>query len=208
MTGIEIRNALVAWFSLASGAPVIWMHQNSPRPARPYIGLQVTGNDQIGFPYEGPVDGITGIRDLSFDEEFTLSLTIYGSQGSYPGDISKSLRNKLRRESTRQAFFDAGFCYVEPLMIQDIPSLLSPEFEPRAAMALLFRTNSQEPDEVGVIETAVIEVEFHNVFQGVYLSFTDQSLMIFADGAFFLLSDGSPQRTPILTATITVTGAA
>ena len=207
MTGTNVRTALVAAFASMSGLPVIWQNQNAPRPGRAYVSLQLTMAEELGFPYEGPVDGETGIRDLSFDEEFTINVMIYGDNATFPEDISFSIRKRLRRKATRLAFEAAGFCYIESMMVRDVPSLKGPEFEPRSTMALLFRTNSQEPDEVGVIETVVIEGEYHNVFPGIYLSFTDQSLMIFNDGALFLLSDGSPQRTPIITSTVTVQGA-
>lgn len=59
-----IEDALYAWVAAASGVPVIWEHQNAPRPAAPYVSLLLATVEPTGRDWDG-----SEANPLTFDDK-------------------------------------------------------------------------------------------------------------------------------------------
>lgn len=149
-----IKTNLYSW-ALANcpGCSVIFLNENAPRPAQPYVTLFLSSLNQIGEDYT-PESDISGMVDMVGDREFTLQIQTYG------GDCITRLEN-LRSSLQKQTILDTlranGIVFVNHFGINDLTELLDSRFEKRGAMDVLFRIGQNYTDNLGLVET--IEVE-------------------------------------------------
>lgn len=149
-----IKTNLYSW-ALANcpGCSVIFLNENAPRPAQPYVTLFLTSLNQIGEDYT-PESDINGMVDMVGDREFTLQIQTYG------GDCItrlEDLRSSLQKQTILDTLRANGIVFVNHFGINDLTELLDSRFEKRGAMDVLFRIGQNYTDNLGLVET--IEVE-------------------------------------------------
>lgn len=59
-----LEDAIYTWVAAAAGVPVIWEHQNAPRPAAPYVSLLLATTDPTGRDWDG-----SEANPLTFDDK-------------------------------------------------------------------------------------------------------------------------------------------
>jgi hypothetical protein len=149
-----IKTSLYSWATANSGgASVIFLNENAPRPAQPYVTLFLSSLNQIGEDYT-PESDVNGLVDMVGDREFTLQIQTYG------GDCItrlENLRSSLQMQTVLDTLRANGIVFVNHFGINDLTELLDSRFEKRGAMDVLFRIGQNYTDNLGLVET--IEVE-------------------------------------------------
>lgn len=149
-----IKTDLYDW-ALANcpGCSVIFLNENAPRPAQPYVTLFLSTLNQIGEDYT-PGPDTNGLVDMVGDREFTLQIQTYG------GDCItrlENLRSSLQMQSVLDTLRANGIVFVHHFPINDTTELLDSRFEKRGAMDVLFRIGQDYADNLGLIETVEVE---------------------------------------------------
>ena len=172
MNETDLEDALYDWATNALGTtiPVVWAHQNAPRPslnannnqATSYVMLhimsdgRVGGMDYVGRVYENTetIDGVDTIVQsipVTGNREFTLHCESYGSGSA---DFLRTLRSSLECPSIQQQLEDAGIVFVDQLFMGDISAVLETRYESRDQLDLLFRyAEATEDVNIGSIDT-------------------------------------------------------
>jgi len=135
---------------LVASDSIVWMDQNFAKKPNPMIGLKINPGVQIGEAYIGPPD-VSGDAEIQINMDFTVSVQYFGE-----GSMEKilTLRDSLNKPSVRQSLRDGDVIVVNRLDAIDLSALDNSEFESRASMDILMRTDrSSQTDQVGVIET-------------------------------------------------------
>lgn len=149
-----IKTNLYSWATANSGgASVIFLNENAPRPAQPYVTLFLSSLNQIGEDYT-PESDVNGLVDMVGDREFTLQIQTYGSDCI---TRLENLRSSLQMQTVLDTLRANGIVFVNHFGINDLTELLDSRFEKRGAMDVLFRIGQNYTDNLGLVET--IEVE-------------------------------------------------
>lgn len=159
-------NVLYTLVTQLTGATVIWMNENAPRPPLPYVAIKVSPARRIGKDWYSPVNDM-GLQTVIGDREFTLSIQVFGAESpvSYLQDVADKLQlisagDKIRAQE--MALRD-----VKPVM--DISALLSnTKIEKRANLDVILGYRSIQTDNVGIIDTANIEGRDNGINSPVY----------------------------------------
>lgn len=149
-----VKTNLYAWaLANSPGCSVIFLNENAPRPAQPYVTLLLSPLNQIGEDYTPKADA-SGLVDMVGDREFTLQIQTYG------GDCItrlENLRSSLQKQTVLDSLRANGIVFVNHFGINDTTELLDSRFEKRAAMDVLFRIGQDYQDNLGLIETVEVE---------------------------------------------------
>jgi len=136
----------------------IWMDQDCPRPALPYLSGKITALPGIGQDYMGPpsddVITITGNREVM------VALQAYGSTGF---QLLCDLKASLSKPTVQSYLRSGGLFVVEDHDVQDISALFDTVFENRASLDIRFRTSEQVTDKPGQIECVIATAELFDL---------------------------------------------
>lgn len=130
------------------GIVSIIQDQNFPRPDNQYITILIGPQTRIGRAYTFRPDN-AGTMEIVGNREFTVFLQAYGTDSM---QILSDLRDSLEKQSVISFFCENEIANAETLLLTDISQLLDSQYEPRAALDLLFRTASVITDQVDLIE--------------------------------------------------------
>lgn len=138
--------------------PIIWMHQNGPRPNVSYITLHIIESGQKGLPYisenkaqfdnHGVLVPGTDIQNIERDKRLNVSIQGYGSKG---GEYLEALRDSLDLESVMEYFDCNGLSALTPTPIKDISIVIDSQAESRDVFEVPFLTGIVIPEQVGYI---------------------------------------------------------
>lgn len=150
----SLRNGLYTVIkSLAGAMPVVWMNQNSPRPAKPYISLFLSGIQRAGEDSYSLVDALTGNMTVTGNREFDLSVNIYGTGANA---LLCDLVDNIHKISVLEALRVYGIALVDVGTVNDLSEVLDSRFEERAVVDLRMRVGSSVSEVVDRIETVAI----------------------------------------------------
>lgn len=156
-----VRTNLYNWAvaNIPSGTPAIYLYPNSPRPTVDYVSLYIATITQIGWDWtQDPLDD-TGITTMVGDREFTLQVQAYGGD---PMTVLQNLRTSLQKQTVLDSLRVNGIVFVNWFPINDVTELVDTRYEQRASMDVLFRIADISTDNLGVIDTVVLEEVFKN----------------------------------------------
>jgi hypothetical protein len=156
-----VRTNLYNWAiaNIPSAMPVIYLYPNSPRPTIDYVSLYISTVTQIGWDYvQGPLDN-TGISQQVGDREFTLQIQAYGGD---PLTVLQNLRTSLQKQSVLDSLRANGIVFADWFQINDITELVDSRYEQRGSLDILFRIADVYTDNLGVIDTVVLEEIYKN----------------------------------------------
>ena len=154
-----VRTNLYNWAiaNLPSGMPVIWLYPNAPRPTVDYVSLYIATVTQIGWDWtQGPLDD-TGISKMVGDREFVVQAQAYGRD---PVTVLQNLRTSLQKQTVLDTLRANGIVFFNWGAINDVTELIESRFEQRASMDINFRIADIYTDNLGNIDTVVIEEIF------------------------------------------------
>jgi len=156
-----VRTNLYNWCiqNIPSQMPVIYLYPNAPRPTVDYISLYIASVDQIGWDWtQNPLDD-TGLSQMVGDREFTLQVQGYGGD---PITVLQNLRTSLQKQTVLDSLRQNGIVFVSWFPINDVTDLIDSRYEQRAQMDILFRIADIYIDDLGVIDTVVLQEVFEN----------------------------------------------
>lgn len=156
-----VRNNLYAWAvaNLPSGMPVIYLYPNAPRPTVDYVSLYISSINQIGWDWTQDPLNDAGITEMVGDREFTLSVQGYGGD---PMTVIQNLRTSLQKQTVLDSLRVNGIVFVNWFPVNDVTQLIDTRYEQRASMDVLFRIADVSTDNLGVIDTVVLQEVFQN----------------------------------------------
>lgn len=153
---MTLRTDLFALFDPLISETLIWQDGNAPRPALPYVAMKVMGMRRVNEDHysEKLTDGNQTVKG---DREFTLNIQRFGTASVESLD---DLANRLRLNTIRDKFFTAKLPLISADDVVDVAALLDKsQIEPRASLDVFIRLKSVLLDNVGYIDTVVIEAD-------------------------------------------------
>lgn len=144
-----IEDSLYTWASgQLPGVPILWYHQNMPRPKVPYVAFHLKSIRAIGVdarlsPSHAGVMEIVGNRD------FTLECQAIGNLGD---EYLEKLIMSLEKPTVQAALRANDLAVVDRTPIMDIAELVDNRYEERNVVDLFFRFAQTDSDNPGVIE--------------------------------------------------------
>lgn len=156
-----IENALHTWVTDATGVSAIHQYPNAPRPAKPYIAIEIAGLEQAGGPdYLGqPVDqgGGTYEAELGGNREITVQLQSFADTKGQAANLLNQAANALAEPPVREKLAaDAGLAFVDRLGESAIPGELDTRWEDRYSLDLLFRVGDARTVDLGHIDSTEV----------------------------------------------------
>lgn len=157
----EIQSKLQKWAYdqlnlLVGGLRVIWSWQNSPRPAMPYVILQILSMVRMGGDYISKPDAL-GKGKIIANQYLNLNVScFYGSDGSRIDAINvlDNLRLSLKKEAVIKYLNDNNISVTKEVSsILNLPEVIATGFEQRATMDIQFGVATYIEDDLGLIET-------------------------------------------------------
>ena len=152
----SVRTSLYNWViaNVPNGMPAIYLYNNSPRPTVDYLSLYISQVTQIGWDYtQDPLDD-SGIAEMVGDREFTFQIQGYGGD---PLTVLNNLRSSLQKQTVLDSLRASGIVFANWFSINDITDLVDSRFEQRGTLDILFRMADVYDDNLGVIDSIVLE---------------------------------------------------
>lgn len=157
MTKAEIKTFIITLIAELTATTCIWDKQNAPKPANPYISLNLSPERDLGNEVRRRSDG-SGTLDLLGRREATLSVNAFG-RGSI--DICNSLWLSLRRPTIVDRCMGVRIAFVRAEAPQDLTELIDGRsWEERANLDLIVSYGISATDNPGYITTVTVPGEF------------------------------------------------
>ena len=134
------------------GGVVIWADQTGPRPALPYSTLRLGVITTVGEPHYSDVDA-GGLQTVLAVRESVLNVNRFGNDSV---STVETFSDKLLLNSNLDKFSNSEISVFDMSAVTDIAQLLNGiAIEPRASIDLSIRWESDQIDNVGIIETVI-----------------------------------------------------
>ena len=152
MNVATLKSRLYALIDPFFTEPVIWADQTSPRPPLPYVTIRLGVITPIGESHYSDVDAL-GVQTVTGVRESILNVNRFG-----PDSVAslETFSDKLALNSTLDKFSIQKIAAFDVSPVTDVAQLLNGiAIEPRASVDVSIRWNSDQVDNVGIIETVV-----------------------------------------------------
>lgn len=132
------------------GGVVIWADQTTPRPQLPFTSLRLDVVSAVGESFYGNTSA-EGVQSVNTIRECVLAVHRYGVESV---TLLADVAEKLQLSSNTDKFGLQQISLFNVSDVTDLSNLLNGvEMEPRAMLELNLRWNSEQLDNVGLIET-------------------------------------------------------
>lgn len=152
MINIEsIEDTLYTWVFGITGGRVIFTPPNAPRPALPYVIIDVSQTVQIGLKESRA----TLLENKSIDVEYStvddifLSINTYGA-GAFT--LATKLKDSLGRVTVTDQLFAGGLGFHKASVVNKIPEEINKQFEERAQFDCFFFIRSLDEENIETIQ--------------------------------------------------------
>lgn len=155
MTDDEIIGKVVEWLATLTGRVVIQSHQSGPRPALPYLMVNLTGTDDVR-DHEQDVEYI----DVSSENmtaapvlevEYRFSLHAYGATSALSTDLLRPVRSAVKISQIMEPLWPTLVVH-EISQTRNVPEWINEAWEPRAQMDMMMRGLTRDGFTVDPIE--------------------------------------------------------
>ena len=147
-----VEDALYDWaHAVLPTVPIIWYHQNAPRPTVPYMSFHLSTIDTVKQDFVDGSGNMTGNRD------FVLLCQGIGKNSM---DFCEQLKSSLSLPAVRAALRANGVVFVTRLVISCIAEVVDSRWEERNILDLKFRFAQRDTDTSGIIEHTNIKKTF------------------------------------------------
>lgn len=153
----------------AIGMPVIWSHQNAPRPPRPYATIRILSDVMQGFSNRSPLDQ-DNLSTITTHDQVTTSIQVFSRIDVDPREAltrAQMVQRALSRPSQLLQLIEGGWAFVRILLgPQDISELVDSTWQPRASLDIQWRVARSVIDDLGFVDEIKISgsVEDIDVF--------------------------------------------
>lgn len=132
---------------------IMWLNQDAPRPARPYVGLNVlVGPGRVG--HDALTEVTPGVYDLVGVREMTCSVNVYGERADAFVD---QLMCSLEKPTVQERLATFGLAMIEQSDPTDLTALIETRWEARSQFDVRFRVTSKTRDNVGYVQSVELE---------------------------------------------------
>ena len=153
----QIRAALFAWVDGETALTTIWSPSNAPRPARPFVTMDMRPVTNIGHDSRGAPDN-NGDAILYADREFRLEIRVYGELQPRGAAAAQSLCEEIKRSLQTRTVVDtltaAEVGPLEALPTQDLSEIDRVDFESVFMFEARFAVTMERTEDVGFIATS------------------------------------------------------
>lgn len=149
----SIEDALISWINLVDPSiTAIMFYQDEPRPAKPYVTINIINFNSIGHDAKTGPD-VNDIENVIGNREFTLSMSAYGGDHNQTFEIIEKLATSLQKSIIIEAIEENGISFMRFAGgITDLTEKLETKYEHRANLDFIFSVQSIESEVVDVIE--------------------------------------------------------
>lgn len=141
-----IENALYGWaHAVLPSVPIIWYHQNAPRPTVPYIALHLETINSVGVDAQ-LFPGTDGKVEVVGNRDFILLVQGIGNASM---DFLETLKSSLEKPTVQFALRQAGIVFVDRMAVACISELVDSRWEERNILDLKFRFAQTDKDDPG-----------------------------------------------------------
>jgi len=152
MNVATLKTRLYALIQPILGGTVIWADQTGPRPALPYSTLRLGVVTTVGEPHYSDVDA-GGIQTVLAVRESVLNINRFGVDSVA---TIETFSDKMLLNSNLDKFSVQDIAAFDMSAVTDIAQLLNGiAIEPRASIDLSLRWESDQTDNVGIIDTVI-----------------------------------------------------
>ena len=158
-----VEKGLYDWAVLVLGAtiPIIWYHENAPRPNKPYVALHLSTINSIGHDFVDGSGNLTGNRDF---------MLLCQGIGKHSMDYLEALKTSLCKPKIQEFLRGKNIVYVDRLALSCIAEVVDSRYEERNMLDLKFRFAQMDTDLSGIIEKAylchdIIDVDLITITQ-------------------------------------------
>lgn len=157
MTDDEVHSALVRWLRDITGLVTIKAYQEGPRPALPYVMVNLTGVSEVrewqqGSEYEEDTAGVTA--SVVIETEWRFSVHAFGSN---PTGILRPIVSAAQSAHKMAPLYPTLIVH-ECSQVRNVPELVNEKWEPRAQIDLFLRGLTRDGFLIDVIEEAPITI--------------------------------------------------
>lgn len=132
-----------------TGVPVVWANQNAPRPALPFVTLQILSRVDKEWSDIGNVDD-SGNCEIINDRAITVSIQGFGPDCT---DEVQALHDSLERITVQETLRAGGVCFIRTVSgVTDLTDTIGSKFEERAGFDIEVRVSSVVVDNPNYID--------------------------------------------------------
>ena len=153
----EVMMAYSVW-SIANNLVTLFRSdQTTTRARKPFVILDIRNFQTKGLPTELEIDD-NGIQRLRLDRSLTVNWTSFSDNLHQAEEILNRVKDRLHTEQARREYFKSQLVPRNVILgVQPIPQVESSFKESRAILEVEFAFSSNVFDDVGIIETIVVD---------------------------------------------------
>lgn len=152
-----IMQALYDWATLQTGHPVVWLYQNGPKPAKPFITLNITGPQRTAARDDFRVESGGIDQVLEGQRKFNISVNAYAEDDGDHISIADDLATSLQLPSVYELLYTKKIGIGEIRNVIDLSQLLDTKYERRAQFDFDIFVASNVIATTELIEQAIVE---------------------------------------------------
>jgi hypothetical protein len=147
------------WAKTVSGVTTVWMNQRAPRPAIPYVAIDIiAGPVKVG--HDNLRQDIPGQFYVAGMRSFTLSVNVFGNNAN---DLAERLVTSLEMPSVQELLRVSDIAIIDTSDVRVLDLLQETDVEGRAQFDFRFATSINRVDNgAGYIETVEVLNELDN----------------------------------------------
>lgn len=159
----EMYSVIVAYITWAINNPEVRVTQayqsTNPSPLSKFITVNIGAFKNTGTPHLLDIDD-EGMQKIGISQTFNVTINAFTDTLHLSEELLNDVKDKLQTSSADRMFFHDKFAYTKTLMgVSALPVDTGAKYESRAILELEFNRIRFIQDEVGIIETVVIENE-------------------------------------------------
>lgn len=177
MTNDEIIDAVVQWVAGVTGTATIRAYQSGPRPALPYIMVNLTGQAEVrdnpqGIDYtpsredeDPPTEDTAGNPEYPpitaapvIETEWRFSIHGYAATDGQATDVIRPIKSAQRLSEILEPMNPNLFIH-ETSQFRNVPEWVNSAWEPRANIDLFLRGLTRD----GFVISTIDDIEGYNV---------------------------------------------
>jgi hypothetical protein len=153
----ELRAALFAWVDGETTLTTIWVPANAPKPARPYVSIELQPPEDVARDWHSPPDN-SGISTIYSDRQVLVEIRVLGDIQPRGAAIAESFCEQIKRSLQMRQVVDtlnaADVAVLEALPTQDLSKIDRTDFQSVYMFQARFGVTMERTEDVGFIATS------------------------------------------------------
>jgi len=157
-----LEKAIYDWAAgvLGSNVPVVWYHDNAPRPIVPYVALHIRLTVSVGVDAIVQTSPASGTINIVGNRDFFLYVQGIGKSSA---DFCEALKTSLEKPTVQLQLRSAGIAFVNRISETCVSELVDNRWEERNLLDLKFRYAQIDTDAPGSFDKIAAEYDLINI---------------------------------------------